>query len=191
VPVEDIHAEREENRRDVTAYLHRAWEQDPDLRQKVQAWGAEWNAAAFAAHLGERGEWNFLYLRGVLPLIARGEVQDPHKLPAGLDAFYAYLLHTRIGEKEWGEWGADLLETLLALQEPATPEHLARLLDWEVAQLMTACCASASCWTRLPLSRIGTGATTGHWPNSLAAGRVPRNDGVTSKPPTAALSITT
>jgi hypothetical protein len=55
----------------------------------------------------------------------------PGKLPAGLDDFYAYLLRTRIGEKEWREWGADLLETLLAVQEPATLEHLARLLGWE------------------------------------------------------------
>jgi uncharacterized protein YeeX (DUF496 family) len=132
VPVEVIHAESEENRRDVTAYLHRAWEENPALRQAVQAWGAEWDAAAFAARLGERSEWNFLYLRGVLPLIVRGEVQDPHKLPAGLDDFYAYLLRTRIGEKEWREWGADLLETMLAVQEPATLEHLARLLGWEV-----------------------------------------------------------
>jgi DNA polymerase III delta prime subunit len=131
MPVEVIHAESEENRRDVTAYLHRAWEQDPALRQAVQAWGAEWDADTFAARLGERSEWNFLYLRGVLPLIARGEVQDPEKLPAGLDDFYAYLLRTRIGEKEWREWGADLLETLLAVQEPATLEHLARLLGWE------------------------------------------------------------
>jgi hypothetical protein len=131
MPVEVIHAESEENRRDVTAYLHRAWEQDPALRQAVQAWGAEWDADTFAARLGERSEWNFLYLRGVLPLIARGEVQDPEKLPAGLDDFYAYLLRTRIGEKEWREWGADLLETLLAVQEQVTLEHPARLLGWE------------------------------------------------------------
>jgi len=131
VPVEVIHAESEESRRDVTAYLHRAWEQDPALRQAVQAWGAEWDADTFAARLGERSEWNFLYLRGVLPLIARGEVPDPAKLPAGLDGFHEYLLRTRIGEQEWRAWGADLLETLLAVQEPATLEHLARLLGWE------------------------------------------------------------
>jgi len=131
VPVEVIHAESEENRRDVTAYLHRAWEQAPDLRQKVQAWGAKWDAAAFAAHLGERSEWNFLYLRGVLPLIACGKVPDPAKLPAGLDGFHKYLLRTRIGEQEWRAWGADLLETMLAVQEPATLEHLTRLLGWE------------------------------------------------------------
>ncbi len=132
MPIEVIHAESEENRRDVTAYLHRAWEEDPALRQAVQAWGAEWDADTFAARLGERSEWNFLYLRGVLPLIARGEVPDPTKLPAGLDGFHEYLLRTRIGEREWRAWGAELLETLLALQEQVTLEHLARLLGWEV-----------------------------------------------------------
>jgi archaellum biogenesis ATPase FlaH len=131
MPVEVIHAESEENRRDVTAYLHCAWEEDPDLRQAVQAWGAEWDADTFAARLGERGEWNFLYLRGVLPLIACGEVPEPAKLPAGLDGFHEYLLRTRIGEREWRAWGAELLETLLALQEQVTLEHLARLLGWE------------------------------------------------------------
>jgi len=48
MPVEVIHAESEENRRDVTAYLHRVWEEDPALRQAVQAWGAEWDADTFA-----------------------------------------------------------------------------------------------------------------------------------------------
>jgi hypothetical protein len=131
VPVEVIHAESEENRRDVTAYLHREWEENPALRQAVQAWGVEWDADTFAARLGERSEWNFFYLRGVLPLIARGEVPDPTKLPAGLHGFHEYLLRTRIGEQEWRAWGADLLETMLAVQEPATLEHLARLLGWE------------------------------------------------------------
>mgnify|MGYP001024349337 CR=1 FL=1 len=131
MPVEIIHAESEENRGDVTAYLHRAWEENPALRQAVRAWGTDWDAANFAARLGERSEWNFLYLRGVLPLIARGKAQDLDKLPAGLDGFHAYLLQTRIGKREWDSWGADLLETLLALQEPATLEHLSRLLGWE------------------------------------------------------------
>ena len=130
VPVEVIRAESEENRRDVNHYLHHVWKQNPDLRRAVGAWGTAWDADAFAAHLGERSEWNFLYLRSVIPLIAHGEVQDPYRLPAGLANFYADLLRTRIGN-EWAEWGANLLETLLAIREPATLEHLARLLGWE------------------------------------------------------------
>jgi hypothetical protein len=132
VPVEVIHAESEENRRDVTAYLHREWEENPALRQSGAGLGRESGMPIPSPPtLGERSEWNFLYLRGVLPLIARGEVPDPAKLPAGLHGFHEYLLRTRIGEQEWRAWGADLLETMLAVQEPATLEHLARLLGWE------------------------------------------------------------
>jgi hypothetical protein len=79
VPVEVIHAESEENRRDVTAYLHREWEENPALRQAVQAWGVEWDADTFARPLGgaQRVELLLLARRAAVDCPRRSA--GPHK----------------------------------------------------------------------------------------------------------------
>jgi len=131
VPHQIILAESEENRRDIHAYLERAWDENAALRSHVQDWGGEWDRQTFAERLGKRGEWNFLYLSQILPDVAQGRVARFEDLPAGLDDIYPYLLRTRVGDINWREWGADLMEVLLALQEPAIHEQLTDLLGWE------------------------------------------------------------
>ncbi len=81
--------------------------------------------------LGQKSEWNFLYLTGIWPDLAEGRIPSPENLPVGLDGYYRYLLGTRVGSRDWQEWGADLLEVLLALQEPVDLETLSSFLGWE------------------------------------------------------------
>ncbi len=128
-----LQADSSENQADVMAYLKDAWAKQPRLRQAVQSQGREWDAQTFAERLGRHYEWNFLILSTVLPLIAEGKIQDFEHLPAvsSLDDFYTYLLDRHIGRNFWENRGADLVETLLALQEPLTLEELAELLACE------------------------------------------------------------
>jgi DNA polymerase III delta prime subunit len=128
-----LKADSPENQADVIQYLKDAWSKQPRLRQAVQSQGRAWDAQTFAERLGRHYEWNFLILSILLPLIAEGKIQDFEHLPAvsSLDDFYTYLLDRHIGRNFWENGGADLVETLLALQEPLTWEELAELLACE------------------------------------------------------------
>jgi len=128
-----IEAQSPENQEDITHYLSHYLQQDERLRQALA--NAGWNEAQFVEDLGEIGEGNFLYLSLVLPDIAAGRFHlGEDILPRGLDGYYQYLLGTRLGLGTWKEWGADLMEVVLALQEPASLEQIAAYLGWPERQ---------------------------------------------------------
>lgn len=126
LPVEILDAADPRHQADVRQYL---CARVGELEQTARAWGM--GRDALVEHLGQRSEWNFLYLTSVWPDLAEGRIPSPEKLPVGLDGYYRYLLDTRVGAAAWGEWGADLMEVLLALQEPVDLATLACFLGWE------------------------------------------------------------
>ena len=123
-----IAAEGRENRSDIYLYLDRIWEKTPELQQVVSRWG--WDKPKFLREMSRKSEWNFLFLSKFLPELESGVIKKPEDVPYGLDEFYFYLLNSRIGLKKWREWGAELLEVILALQEPCTLSQLAQFLGW-------------------------------------------------------------
>jgi len=128
-----IEAQSPENQEDIAHYLSHYLQQNEWLRQALE--NARWNEVRFIKDLGERGEGNFLYLSLVLPDIAAGIFNlGEDALPRGLDGYYQYLLGTRVGLEAWKEWGADLMEVLLALQGPVSLEQIAAYLGWAERQ---------------------------------------------------------
>ncbi|MFC1878757.1 hypothetical protein ACFLZW_02475 [Chloroflexota bacterium] len=126
LPTTLIDAQSEENQADIAQYLLMYWEKDEKLRNVAGEWG--WDKDIFAQRMGQVSEWNFLYLTLVLPEIASGQVDSVQHLPKGLDGYYLHLLYTRVGLDKWEAWGADLMEVVLALQEPASLQQIAELL---------------------------------------------------------------
>jgi len=128
-----IEAQSPENQEDVTRYLRYLLEYDEALQEAVAKAGRD--EARFILDLGNASEWNFLYLSKVLPEIAAGCLLIGEDiLPRGLEGYYRYLLSTRLGPERWEEWGADLMEVILALQEPASLEQIAAFLRWPERQ---------------------------------------------------------
>ena len=126
LPTHTIEAESPENQADIRRYLDEHW---IALSPVAQRWGGP--REAFLERLAERSEWNFLYLTLVVPDLAQGKIASLDDLPKGLDGYYRYLLDTRVGLEAWREWGAALMETVLALQEPGDLDLLAGVLGWE------------------------------------------------------------
>ncbi len=126
LPVEVLDAADPQHQADVRRYPAR-----PPRRtgKTARVWGI--GGDALAELLGQKSEWNFLYLTGIWPDLAEGRIPSPENLPVGLDGYYRYLLGTRVGSRDWQEWGADLLEVLLALQEPVDLETLSSFLGRE------------------------------------------------------------
>ncbi|HUX77182.1 MAG TPA: hypothetical protein VMY40_11135 [Anaerolineae bacterium] len=124
-----IEAQNPENQEDITHYLGSLRQRDEQLQDALA--NAGWDEAQFIRDLGDMGEWNFLYLSLVLPEIIAGHfLLGEDALPRGLDGYYQYLLGTRVRTEEWRQWGADLMEIVLALQEPASLEQIAAYLEW-------------------------------------------------------------
>lgn len=123
-----VDANSQDNRADIVNYLRQCWDTDGQLRDALGRWG--WNKFRSIKQLENASEGNFLYLRQVLPLIATGQVTTSEALPNGLNEVYLYLLRTRIGSDRWKQWGAALLEIVLALQEPANLEQISTFLGW-------------------------------------------------------------
>ncbi len=133
LPHVTIEAQSPENQEDVAHYLTHILQCNKQLVGILI--DAGWDEARFVNDLGEMGEWNFLYLSLVLPEIAAGRLHlGQHVLPSELDGYYRYLLSTRLGLEKWGEWGADLMEVVLALQEPASLKQIAAYLRWSKRQ---------------------------------------------------------
>lgn len=128
-PLLTIDAHGAGNQDDIRAFLGNRWDESESLRQTGSSWG--WQRERFIAEMGRRGDWNFLYLGNVLPLLSAGLVEDPEHLPAGQAEYYRYLLASRVGKRKWEDWGADLAEVLLALQEPGSLEQIAAILGWQ------------------------------------------------------------
>lgn len=80
----------EESRQDVQAYIWRALEDSPELRNWVSSREPALTDEAFTLKLTELSECNFMYLSYVLPTIARGTYEDlsVDRLPAGLEEYY-------------------------------------------------------------------------------------------------------
>lgn len=123
-----IDANSQDNRADIETYLHQCWGSDCQLRDVLGRWG--WGKSQSIKQLESASEGNFLYLRQVLPLIASGQVPTSEALPNGLNEVYQYLLRRRIGGDRWGQWGADLLQIVLTLQEPASLEQICNIIKW-------------------------------------------------------------
>ncbi len=133
-----------DNREDIHAYLSARFESDEALRTSLLQAG--WNKQRFVAELGEASEWNFLYLSLVLPEMAAGKFPgERDTLPRGLDAYYCYLLNTRVGLRQWKKWGAELAEVLLAIQEPASLSKWRTTFTGKSAPHIRAWESSASC----------------------------------------------
>ncbi len=126
LPVEILDAADPQHQADVRQYLRARM---GELEKTARIWGMD--GETLTELLGQRSEWNFLYLTGIWPDLAEGRISSPENLPVGLDGYYRYLLGTRVGSRDWQEWGADLMEVLLALQEPVDLETLSSFLGWE------------------------------------------------------------
>lgn len=120
-----LDAAGKENQQDVRRYLEA---QREDLLPTAQRWDLDIDEVIRV--IAERGEWNFLYIANILPDLRKGRIASPEDLPVGLGGYYTYLLTTRVGSKAWQEWGADLMEVVLALQEPVRVDFLAAILGW-------------------------------------------------------------
>jgi hypothetical protein len=126
-----LDANGKDNGKDIHAYLSTRFESDEGLRTSLLQAG--WNKQRFVTELGKASEGNFLYVIMVLYEIYAGRFPRPRgTLPRGLDAYYRYLLRTRVGLQQWKEWGVKLAEVLLAVQEPVSLEQMANYLGWEV-----------------------------------------------------------
>jgi hypothetical protein len=125
LPLEILDATVPQHQDDVRAYIRARL-------GELEATAARWrvDGEALIDLLGKRVEWNFLYLTSIWGDLAQGRFASPEDLPPSLDDYYRYLLDTRIGHEAWDEWGADLLEVLLALQEPVDLETLSAFLGW-------------------------------------------------------------
>jgi tetratricopeptide (TPR) repeat protein len=134
VPHEIIDAQSEQNRDDVRRYLAGQFAKRPELQEAAARQG--WDQVQFTETIGAAAEWSFLYLILALDEIVSGKLlrRPRDVLPAGLDGFYTYLLNSRIGLNTWHDWGADLLEVVLASAEPASLEQIADLLAWPTRQ---------------------------------------------------------
>ena len=142
VPHELINTQSEENQEDVRLFLEEQLAERELLRQTAQH--HEWETGDFVQKLGVASEWNFLYLTLALPEIEAGRllagekteegVEQEDQLPVGLNGIIVYLLNSRLRLEDWNAWGADLMESLLALREPASLNQIADLLAWPQRQ---------------------------------------------------------
>lgn len=180
-PLLTIDAHGVKNQGDIRAFLGNRWDEDESLRQTGSSWG--WQREQFISEMGRRGDWNFLYLGNVLPLLSAGLVEDPDHLPAGLADYYRYLLTSRVGKRRWEDWGADLAEVLLELQEPGSLEQIAAILGWQprptrqrlmqFSQLLDPVLLEHERYYRNHWSVVeffADGGTAGNWPFDLKAG---------------------
>ncbi|MBD2567116.1 AAA family ATPase [Anabaena lutea FACHB-196] len=82
----------EENRNDIQKYIRFCLENDPEHKAGLQNWIKSQNITrdAFVQQLAEKSENNFMYLRYVLPTIAKGKYDDLNlnQLPEGLQNYY-------------------------------------------------------------------------------------------------------
>ncbi|MBW4586924.1 NACHT domain-containing protein [Aetokthonos hydrillicola Thurmond2011] len=83
---------RDLSRDDIKEYIHFILNNDPDYKYALRKWIQERNISAeiFADQVAEKSDNNFMYLRYVLPSIARGWYQDLtlNQLPDGLQNYY-------------------------------------------------------------------------------------------------------
>lgn len=90
------------NRDDVIRYIRFVLYEHPDYSVNIQKWvkEREINNENFIDQLAEKSENNFIYLRYVLPDIAKGYYQDLNlnKLPNGLEKYY---------EQNWEQMGME------------------------------------------------------------------------------------
>ncbi len=66
------------NRDDVKAYIRLFLEEDPEHKDKLQDWinSRQITTEQFVEELAEKSEYNFMYLRYVLPAIADGDYRN-------------------------------------------------------------------------------------------------------------------
>lgn len=90
------------NRDDIKAYIRLFLEEDPEHKDKLQEWinTRQIDADGFVEELTQKSEYNFMYLRYVLPAIAKGDYRDYgiKELPEGLLQYY---------EQHWQRMGMD------------------------------------------------------------------------------------
>jgi hypothetical protein len=121
-----IKANEKDNRNDILEYL-RGVVRRPKVQQYIQdhAHGSEeW----FLSHLAERSEWNFMYLRQVVPQIEDGIYRSdkPDNLPSGLVQYYSTHLNRMLaGEDPW-DYLLPVLAVLMALEDALTANQIAR-----------------------------------------------------------------
>jgi hypothetical protein len=129
VPKVVINAQSMENQRDIVKFLDQELRRNESLQEMVAKIG--WSQIDFRQKFSEISEWNFLYLTLVLNDISNGKIRlDEDELPSGLNGYYRDLAWSRIGNENWEAWTADLLEVVLALQEPVPMEQIANYLGW-------------------------------------------------------------
>ncbi len=114
----------EDNRGDLEEYL-RAQLADPGIRAFRQAQGQD--EEGFVRLLLDKSEGNFMYLRCVLPEIARGTYTE-RELPQGLAQYYddhwARMRHA--DEEVWATSRVPVLMALTVVREPISLEQIAR-----------------------------------------------------------------
>jgi transcriptional regulator with XRE-family HTH domain len=80
------------NRDDIKAYIRLFLEEDPEHKDKLQEWinARQIGVYDFVELLTKKSEYNFMYLRYVLPAIANGDYRDfsIKELPEGLQQYY-------------------------------------------------------------------------------------------------------
>ncbi|MEG4166482.1 MULTISPECIES: NACHT domain-containing protein [unclassified Microcoleus] len=147
VPVKELDLRDKEyvdfNQDDIKEYIRYAINTDPEYTDKLTNWIKARNISdtTFVEQVANKSEKNFMYLRYVLPAIAKGDYNDLSlkQLPDGLQEYY---------QSHWVKMGMEakpgqLMEMVLyILLEIATPipcemiSGIAEVDEYEVAQVL-------------------------------------------------------
>lgn len=130
------------NRDDVKAYIRFFLEEDPEHKDKLREWIESSKIAVvdFVDLLAEKSEYNFMYLRYVLPAIAKGDYNDLSikELPDGLLQYYEQHWE-RMGMTGKNRENAVLLSILVEARTPVSSKLIAdaaRRDEYEVVEVL-------------------------------------------------------
>lgn len=143
VPMKELDLTKDEyvnlNREDVEKYIRLFLNTDPEHKDGLKTWVQERNITdeAFVEQVADKSENNFMYLRYVLPSIARGEYKDLNlqELPQGLQDYY---------QTHWQLMGMDdrpqelmviVLFILVAIGMPIPCEMIAEIAERDESEV--------------------------------------------------------
>jgi len=116
------------NRDDVKAYIRLFLEEDPEYKDKLQEWinSRQITPEQFVDELTQKSEYNFMYLRYVLPAIANGDYGNfqINDLPEGLLQYYEQHWQ-RMGMEGQNKPHATLLSILIEAKTPVSSKLIA------------------------------------------------------------------
>jgi hypothetical protein len=143
VPMKELDLTKDDyvnlNREDVEKYIRLFLNTDPEHKDGLKTWIQERNITdeAFVEQVADKSENNFMYLRYVLPSIARGEYKDLNlqELPQGLQDYY---------QTHWQLMGMDdrpqelmviVLFILVAIGTPIPCEMIAEIAERDESEV--------------------------------------------------------